>query len=150
MGAESLRLRFSKKSLWDLSAVSPVYPILHQRRTFTARQQPQLLAREAARTREKTEAFKKQYAHRAGIEGTISLGVRTFDLRRTRYLGLAKTHLHHIWSLLRLISRAWPIGSEGMSPHKHMPLTLRFCFRLFQLSSWVRQQDHELRVDPRK
>ena len=28
-----------------------------------------------------------------GIEGTISQGVRRFDLRRTRYLGLEKTHL---------------------------------------------------------
>lgn len=26
----------------------------------------------------------------------ISLGVRTFDLRRARYLGLAKTHLQHV------------------------------------------------------
>lgn len=66
------------------------------RRTVTVRPQPQQLALEAAREREKTEAFKKQYAHRAGIEGTISLGVRSFDLRRTRYLGLAKTHLQHV------------------------------------------------------
>jgi transposase len=36
------------------------------------------------------------YNHRAGIEGTISQGVRAFDLRQTRYRGLAKTHLQHI------------------------------------------------------
>jgi IS5 family transposase len=57
---------------------------------------PRQLALEATRARETTEAFKKQYAHRAEIEGTISLGVCTFDLRRARYLGLAKTHLQHI------------------------------------------------------
>jgi transposase len=49
-----------------------------------------------AREREKKEAFTKLYARRAGIEGTISQGVRTFDLRRSRYIGLAKTHLQHI------------------------------------------------------
>ena len=45
---------------------------------------------------EETEAFAKQYAWRAGIEGTLSNGVRSFDLRRTRYLGRVKTHLQHI------------------------------------------------------
>jgi len=54
------------------------------------------LALQAARERETTEASKKQYAQRSGIEGTISLGVRAFDLRRTRFIGLAKTHLQHI------------------------------------------------------
>ncbi len=37
-----------------------------------------------------------QYAWRAGIEGTLSNGVRNFDLRRTHYLGRVKTHLQHI------------------------------------------------------
>jgi transposase len=66
------------------------------RRTVTVRPQPQQLALQAARERETTEASKKQYAQRSGIEGTISLGVRAFDLRRTRFIGLAKTHLQHI------------------------------------------------------
>jgi transposase len=39
---------------------------------------------------------KRQYAHRAGVEGTLSQGVRAFGLRRTRYWGLAKTHLQHV------------------------------------------------------
>jgi len=33
---------------------------------------------------------------RAGIASTLSQGVRAFDLRRSRYIGLAKTHLQHI------------------------------------------------------
>jgi len=33
---------------------------------------------------------------RAGIEGTLSQGVRTFELRRSRYIGLAKTHVQHV------------------------------------------------------
>jgi transposase len=40
--------------------------------------------------------FQAQYAPWAGIEGTLSQGVRAFDWRRSRYRGLAKTHLQHI------------------------------------------------------
>jgi transposase len=39
---------------------------------------------------------KAAYKRRAGIEGTLSQGVRAFGLRRTRYGGLAKTHLQHV------------------------------------------------------
>ena len=52
--------------------------------------------RQKARQRQETEEFKKQYALRAGIEGTISQGIRGFGLRQCRYLGLAKSHLQHI------------------------------------------------------
>lgn len=46
---------------------------------------------------------------RAGVEGTLSQGTRGFDLRRCRYLGLAKTHLQHVaiataMNLTRLLS----------------------------------------------
>jgi transposase len=36
------------------------------------------------------------YAPRAGIEGTLSQGVRGFGLRRCRYMGLAKARLQHV------------------------------------------------------
>jgi transposase len=49
-----------------------------------------------ARQREKTPEFQAEYRKRAGIEGTISQGVRAFGLRRTRYVGKAKTHLQHV------------------------------------------------------
>ncbi len=35
----------------------------------------------------------KTYNKRAGIEGSISQGVRRSALRQSRYIGLAKTHL---------------------------------------------------------
>jgi transposase len=50
----------------------------------------------AARQRESTETFKQTYRHRAGIEGTHSQGARTMGLRRSRYIGLRKTHLGHV------------------------------------------------------
>jgi transposase len=43
-----------------------------------------------------SEEGKLFYNKRAGVEGTISQGVRAFGLRQTRYRGLAKTHLQHI------------------------------------------------------
>ena len=49
-----------------------------------------------AHERQKTDTFKQTYKKRAGIEGTISQGTRAFNLRRSRYLGLAKTHLQHL------------------------------------------------------
>lgn len=49
-----------------------------------------------ARERQDTAEFRSQYAVRAGIEGTIYQGVRAFDLRQSRYRGLAKAHLQQV------------------------------------------------------
>lgn len=53
-------------------------------------------ALQQARKDQKTAEFWKKYAKRSGIEGTISQGVRAFDLRCTRYIGLAKTTLQMV------------------------------------------------------
>ncbi|MGX7709240.1 transposase [Methylobacterium sp. Gmos1] len=53
-------------------------------------------ALEAAQAREADETFAEQYRWQAGIEGTLSLGVRTLHLRRARYLGLAKVYPQHM------------------------------------------------------
>jgi transposase len=58
-----------------------------KRRTLTVRPQEQYLALQAARERESSEEFQREYARRAGVEGTISQGVRTCGLRRARYVG---------------------------------------------------------------
>lgn len=46
-----------------------------------------------ARQAQETSEFWKNYAKRSGIEGTISQAGRVCDLRRSRYIGLAKTRL---------------------------------------------------------
>jgi transposase len=51
---------------------------------------------QAARQRQQTDAFAGQFTRRAGIEGTISQGVRAFALRQARYRGLAKTQLRQV------------------------------------------------------
>jgi transposase len=43
-----------------------------------------------------SEEGRQLHARRAGIEGTISQGVRSFRLRRARYRGTAKAHLQHV------------------------------------------------------
>jgi transposase len=53
---------------------------------------------QVARLRQKTEACKRLYQVRAGIEGTFSQTTRNTGLRRARYLGMQKTHLQHILS----------------------------------------------------
>jgi transposase len=87
----------------------------YKRRTITIRPQAQYEALQAARRRQKTAAFARQYALREGIEATISQGVRALGLRRSRYIGLAKTHLQHLGiaaaiNLRRVV--AWLDGDE--------------------------------------
>ncbi|WP_221360914.1 transposase [Streptomyces beigongshangae] len=65
------------------------------RTRITLRPQAEYEAIQQARTQEDTQEGKEQYAHRAGVEGTISQGVRAFGLRECRYHGLSKTRLQH-------------------------------------------------------
>ena len=65
-------------------------------RSLALRPQAEYLALQAARQRQETKAFKERYNRRAGVEGTISQGTRSFELRRTRYIGVHKTHLQHV------------------------------------------------------
>jgi len=51
-----------------------------------------------ARQVQQSEAFQQTYKLRAGVEGTFSQATRVFGLRYTRYRGLAKTHLQHLWT----------------------------------------------------
>ena len=73
----------------------------------------ELEALDAARQRLKTEEGWLLYAQRAGVEGTLSQGVRAFGVRRTRYRGLAKTHLQQVMTAVAMnIDRiaAWLAG----------------------------------------
>ncbi|MEO7019655.1 MAG: transposase [Ktedonobacteraceae bacterium] len=85
------------------------------RRLLTVRPQARYQALQAARQRQATEEFKKQYDTRAGIEGTLSQGIRAFGLRQARYRGQANVHLQHALTAAALnLSRlsAWLIGQS--------------------------------------
>jgi transposase len=82
-------------------------------RELTLRPRPLHEALRKARTRQKTGGFWEAYHARAGVEGTISQGVRECGLRRSRYVGMAKTHLQHVitavtMNVVRLL--AWFAG----------------------------------------
>ncbi len=57
---------------------------------------PMYEALEKTRKTLSTEDGKLEYQNRAGIEGTLSQGVRRGSLRRSRYRGLQKTHLQEV------------------------------------------------------
>lgn len=58
--------------------------------------QERFAALQEARAWDASEDGRQQYQRRAGVEGTLSQGVRAFGLRQTRYRGLEKTHLQHV------------------------------------------------------
>jgi transposase len=89
-------VKFPKKVCRHCPARSQCTHSKEEPRVLKMRQEDHYKALLKARQRQKTDQFKQQYATRAGVEGTISQGTRAFDLRRSRYVGLAKTHLQHI------------------------------------------------------
>jgi transposase len=97
-GNESIYIRFSPKDCGPCPHRSKCtqseakYP----RRSITVRPREQHAALQAAREREHTDEDKATYAKRAGCEGTISRGVRTCGLRRSRYIGDEKVHLEQV------------------------------------------------------
>jgi len=72
------------------------------RRVLTVRPEPQYQALQMARQRQATQEFKTAYNQRAGIEGTLSQGIRAFDLRHARYRGQAKVHLQQVFTATAL------------------------------------------------
>jgi transposase len=68
----------------------------HQARHLKLPPRAEHEALRTARERLGTKEGRRCYARRAGIEGTLSQGVRAFGLRRSRYRGLARTHLQHV------------------------------------------------------
>jgi transposase len=95
-GNDIISLKFSRsdckacpvRSLCTRCPTAPRNIVLHPREQHDALQ--------AARERIISAEGKAQYNVRAGVEGTLSQGIRAFGLRRTRYRGIAKTNLQHV------------------------------------------------------
>jgi transposase len=92
-------------------------------RQLTVRPQAHHEAIQAARQRQETAEFKAHYALRAGVESSLSQGIRRFDLRQSRYLGLARTHFQHLltavaMNMVRVIAWLWeePLGERRRKP----------------------------------
>jgi transposase len=92
-------------------------------RQLTVRLQTHHEALQTARQRQETPEFTAQYALRAGVESSLSQGTRRFDLRRSRYLGLMRTHLQQLltataMNIVRVIAwlRGEPLGERRRRP----------------------------------
>ncbi len=71
-------------------------PSKDARRSLHFHPRPEYEALTAARARMHDPAWKRRHRVRAGIEGTLSQSVRAFGMRRSRYVGLAKTGLQQV------------------------------------------------------
>ncbi len=89
-------------------------------RAFRMRARPHDPVLQTARARHQTATFKKVYARRAGIEGTIAHGTRRGDLRRSRDIGLVKPRLLH-----RSTVCEWRPGLRKYPEPRHGPRRLR-------------------------
>jgi transposase len=94
-GKEMINIQFAQKDCQDCPSRARCTTARAGRR-LSIRPKDQHLALQAARQFQRTPAFKEHYDARAGIEGTISQGLRVCDLRHARYIGLAKTRLQHV------------------------------------------------------
>lgn len=95
-GNHWIQVRFSSH---DCTAC-PVRPLCTQAkrapRSLKLQPQAHYEALHAAREWFASPEGQERYKRRAAIEGTLSQGVRAFGMRRTRYRGLAKTHVQHL------------------------------------------------------
>lgn len=95
-GKPVVRAHFSKRDCRPCPKRALCTKAAVKGRCITMRPVAHQQAMERARQRENTDEFKQIYAQRAGVEGTISQGVRRLDLRHCRYRGATKSHLQHI------------------------------------------------------
>ncbi|MBA3534979.1 MAG: IS1182 family transposase [Ardenticatenales bacterium] len=90
-------------------------------RYLTLRMEAEHKALQAARAAQKTPEWKTRYDLRAGIESSISQSVRAFELRQTRYVGLARTHLQHVFTATAMNVVRLTSYLRGSTPAKTRP-----------------------------
>lgn len=91
-----INVQFAKQDCLGCSERAQCTHSQERPRALRLRPREQHVALQQGRQRQTTDEFKEKYKRRAGVEGTVSQGVRGFGLRRSRYIGLAKTHVQHI------------------------------------------------------
>jgi transposase len=93
VGAPRIQAVFGRADCGACAARELCTPAKAGRRSVYFHPRPEYEALNAARARMHDPAWKRRYRVRAGVEGTLSQGVRAFGMRRSRYVGLAKTGL---------------------------------------------------------
>ena len=122
-GDPVIRIRFDRATCRACPARQACTTAKDAPRQLTVRPQAHHEAIQAARQRQETTEFKAQYALRSGVESSLSQGIRRFDLRQSRYLGLARTHLQQLlnataMNVVRVIAWLWgePLGERRRKP----------------------------------
>ncbi len=95
-GSRPIIVEFDKHTCGPCPVRAACTRAKHTGRRLRLPPQDQYEALAAAQTWYASEEGQQLYKRRAGVEGTLSQGVRAFGLRRTRYWGVAKTHLQHV------------------------------------------------------
>ena len=95
-GNPCIQVRFSQHDCGGCAARPLCTQAKQAARIVKLQPQADFEALHAARAWYASDEGQQRYKRRAGIEGTLSQGVRAFGLRRTRYWGTAKTHLQHV------------------------------------------------------
>lgn len=91
-----IKVAFDQRTCQACSCRSNCTHAKHAPRILNLLPERQHVARQNRLREQLTPEFKQRYNKRAGIEGTLSQGTRAFDLRQSRYIGRAKTHLQHL------------------------------------------------------
>lgn len=94
-GNDVIEVWFDRRDCGPCPARSQCTQAKDAARSLKLKPRAQHIALHHARQYQHTTNFKERYKKRAGVEGTISQATRSFDLRRSRYIGLSKTHLQN-------------------------------------------------------
>jgi transposase len=132
MGQPRIYARFGRGDCGSCKARSACTRSKEARRVIYFHPRAEYEALNNARARMDDPVWKKQYRTRAGVEGTLSQGVRAFGMRQSRYIGEAKTALQEVFAAVSMNAArvvGWldkkPRASTRISPFaKLAPKTL--------------------------
>jgi transposase len=91
-----VRVQFSNRDCAPCSLRTRCTRAKHAPRELIFLPREQYEALREAKQRQSTATFREAYARRAGIESTHAQALHRSDVRRTCYIGLAKTRLQHV------------------------------------------------------
>jgi hypothetical protein len=108
----------------SLPRPSTVHTLDPQRPTVNAASPSDSRDGRAGTAEQATDEWKQRYAVRAGVEGTIHQAVTTTGIRRSRYLGLPKTHLAHVFTAVAInlirLDAYWTGTTPGRTCTSHL------------------------------
>jgi transposase len=114
-GKPIIRIHFSRKTCSPCPVKALCTTSKTHGRQVAVRPQAAHEAIQSRRQYMETDAFREAYAIRAGVEGVISQAAYALRGRRTRYRGLAKTHLQNLATAAAINLRRganWLMGKE--------------------------------------